>query len=247
MVVSLSALCLAQLLVCAAAGPAFGARGADSKIVCRLELAPARRLELAAQLRAITGWASLRFDDEGVLRFGDERAQGGSASARSLLAAARDGRNLIVIEDASGRSDVAFCRVLETRWKSGAAGRPPAHVLQIDFTDFAHVRGDGPARAAFNVGWAVLHEIAHAVHDTEDSGGLGEVGECEELINLMRRECGLAERAEYFFTPLPGAWHGGFKSRYVRLAFERRAERQTKRYWLVWDAALVGGLERAAR
>jgi hypothetical protein len=63
----------------------------------------------------------------------------------------------------------------------------------------------------------------------------------------MRRECGLAERAEYFCTPLPGTWHGEFKTRFVRLAFEWRAEVSIKRYWLVWDASLVGGLDRAAR
>ncbi|HEY9282225.1 MAG TPA: hypothetical protein VIP46_02115 [Pyrinomonadaceae bacterium] len=240
-------LCLACLLVCAATGRPAGGGDATPKIVCRTELAEARRLELAAQLRAITGWAGLRFDDEGALRFGDGEPRGGSASARALLASAREGNDLIVIEDASGRADVAFCRILEGRWKNGAAGRPAAHVLQVDFKDFSHVMGDEAARAAFNAGWAVLHEVAHAVHDSADSDDPDEAGECEELINLMRRECGLAERAEYFFTPLPGTWHGKFKSRFVRLAFERRAERRTKRYWLVWDAGLVGGLDRAAR
>jgi hypothetical protein len=217
------------------------------KIVCRAELREERRLELAAQLRAITGWTGLRFDEEGTLRFGDDQPLGGSASARTLLASARDGKNLIVIEDASGRADVVFCRVLEGKWKVDAVGRPPAHVLQIDFTDFSHVMGDEAALSAFNVGWAVLHEIAHAVHDSDDTNKSGEAGECEGRINLMRRECGLAERAEYFFTPLPGTWHSEFKSRLVRLAFERRAPRSTKRYWLVWDASLVGGLDRAAR
>lgn len=240
-------LCLAYLFVCAATPQPANAWGATSKIVCRAELAEARRLELAAQLRAITGWTGLHFDAEGALRFGGDEPRGGSSAARALLASARDGKNLIVIEDASGRADVAFCNVAEGRWKGSAAGRPAAHVLRIDFRDFSHVMGDEAAREAFNVGWAVLHEIAHSVHDSDDTNRAGEAGECEELINLMRRECGLAERAEYFFTPLPGTWHGEFKSRFVRLAFERRAGRASKRYWLVWDATLVGGLDRAAR
>ena len=59
----------------------------------------------------------------------------------------------------------------------------------------------------------------------------------------MRRECGLAERAEYFFTYMPGAEGSNFKTRFVRLAFERvRAQNKRQRYWVFWDAELTGGL-----
>jgi hypothetical protein len=58
----------------------------------------------------------------------------------------------------------------------------------------------------------------------------------------MRRECGLAERAEYFYTPVPGADRGDFKTRYVRLAFTHaRADNKRRQYWLYWDASLTGG------
>ncbi|MCA1615561.1 MAG: hypothetical protein LC800_15965 [Acidobacteria bacterium] len=103
--------------------------------------------------------------------------------------------------------------------------------------------GDKAARAAFDVGWGVLHEIDHVVNNTADSTGVGAVGECEDSINRMRRERGLAERAEYLFTYLPGSEDSDFKTRYVRLAFERRGEKdKRKRHWLYWEAALVGGL-----
>ena len=143
------------------------------------------------------------------------------------------------------RADVVFSRVLEGRWARDATGKPPVYVVQIDFEDFRHVMGDRAALAAFNVGWGVLHEIAHMVHDSVDSTCLGEVGDYEALINLMRRECGLAERAQYFFTYLPGATSGDFKTRFVRLAFERNdpQAKGKKRYWLMWDAALTGGLD----
>lgn len=234
---------LACLLVCACTGVAANAEPSAPKIVCRATLAEARRAELAAQLRAITGWSGLHFDGGGFLRIGAGQPSGGSSSARELLAAAQAGENLLIIEDASGSSDVAFSRVLEGRWRDGSGGRPAAYVVQIDFKDFSHVKGDRAALAAFNAGWGALHEIEHAVNDAADAEAPGEAGECEGAINRMRRECGLAERAEYFYTPLPGAAGGEFKTRYVRLAFTqaREADKKRRQYWLYWDAALTGG------
>ncbi len=227
----------------ALAAPPASAAEASQKILSRPELGPERRQELADKLRVITGWPGLHFDREGTLRFGEEQPAGGSRTARALLADAAAGKNLIVLEDASGRGDVVFCRVVEGRWERGARARPPVFIVQIDFTDFSRVMGDKAALAAFDVGWGVLHEIDHVVNDTTDSVGPGAVGECEGSINRMRRERGLAERAEYLFTYLPGAENSDFKTRYVRLAFERRdARNKPKRHWLYWDAALVGGL-----
>lgn len=235
-------LCLASLFVCALSGVAVRAETSAPKIVCRAALAESRRAELSEQLRAITGWPGLRFDEGGFLRFGDASPSGGSQSARALLDAAQRGENLIILEDASGSSDVAFSRVLEGRWKDGSAGRPAAFVVQIDFKDFSHLKGDRAALAAFNAGWGLMHEIEHAVRDSADPGGPGAAGECEEAVNVMRRECGLAERAEYFYTPMPGAERGDFKTRYVRLAFtQARADDRRRRYWLFWDASLTGG------
>ena len=235
-------LCLACLLVCALAGASFGAEKTTPRVVCRAALAEARRVELSAQLRAITGWPGLHFDGEGFLRFGAEAPSGGSQSARALLAEAQAGKNLLILEDASGSAEVAFSRVLEGRWRDGPEGRPAAFVVQIDFKDFSHVSGDRAALAAFNAGWGLLHEVEHAVRDSADPEGPGAAGECEEAINLMRRECGLAERVEYFYTPMPGAERGDFRTRYVRLAFTHTlADNKRRQYWLFWDAALTGG------
>lgn len=65
------------------------------------------------------------------------------------------------------------------------------------------------------------------------------------MINRMRRECGLAERAEYSFSFLPGMSGSAFTARFVRLAFEQQKPDTTKkkRYWLVWDVNLTGGLK----
>jgi hypothetical protein len=216
-----------------------------NNIVCREELSPAHREQLATKLRKITGLTDLKFDQSGVLRFSDSSIDVRSAGAIELLANASNGRNVVVIEDASKSSDVAFCRVVPGRWKENAAGKPPVFVVQIDFADFDQVVGDEQALEAFNVGWGFLHELDHIVNDSPDATMLGESGECEAHLNQMRRECNLPERADYFSTLLPIA-DGAFRTRLVRIAFEEPLANKKKRYWVVWDANVVGGQEQNA-
>lgn len=233
---------LATVLFCGLA-PAQ-ASTSSSNILCRPDLSAARRQELADKLRAITGYAHLGFDNDGALRVNGETFSGGSQTARALLAAALDGDKLIVLEDASNRADVVFCRVVEGRWRREALQQVRAFIVLIDFADFSKVTGDRAARAAFHIGWGFFHEIEHVVNDSLDAESLSAVGDCETTINRMRRECGLAERAEYFFTFLPGMETSAFANQLVRLAFDERlhATNKKKRYWLIWDARLVGGL-----
>ena len=55
-----------------------------NNVVCREELSPARREELANKLRKITGLPDLKFDDYGFLRTGgDTTAIGGSQGANN--------------------------------------------------------------------------------------------------------------------------------------------------------------------
>jgi hypothetical protein len=216
-----------------------------SNVVCREELSVAHREELAAKLRTITGLPELKFDGAGQLREGHKQAVGGSASARKLLANSIHGTSVTVIEDASKRADVAFARVIPGRWKENAAGNPPVFVVQIDFADFDQLVGDERALKAFNVGWGFLHELDHVVADSVDATALGETGECEVHINQMRRECGLPERADYFSTLLPLSANSPFATKIVRMPFEQQQPqaKKKKRYWVIWDANVVGGLE----
>jgi hypothetical protein len=208
-----------------------------SRIVLRPEVSRSHREELITRLRIITGLSTLNFDNNGSLRLG-EQATGGSESARTLLAQAVAGPSVIVLEDASSRADVAFCRVVRGRWVQSESNKPPAFVVLIDFTDFQQLSGDAEARAAFDVGWGLLHEIDHVVRDSEDARDAQVVGECEDHINRMRLEVGLPVRVDYFFTRAYLKADSNFNARYVRLSFARQA----KRYWLVWDATTVGGL-----
>jgi hypothetical protein len=98
---------------------------------------------------------------------------------------------------------------------------------------------------AFNVGWGLLHEFDHIVNDSPDAISLGETGECEAHINQMRRECGLPERVDYFYTLLALSGDTAFATRLVRLAFDQElpSGNKRKRYWVLWDANVVGGLD----
>ena len=227
---------LATACVCLSALSTLASDSA-SRIVLRPEVSRSHREELITRLRVITGISTLNFDNNGSLRLG-EQTDGGSESARTLLAQAVAGPSVIVLEDASSRSDVAFCRVVRGRWVRGESNKPPAFVVLIDFTDFHRLSGDAEARAAFDVGWGLLHEIDHVVRDSEDARDAKAVGECEDHINRMRLEVGLPVRVDYFFSRTYLKADSNFNARYVRLSFEREA----KRYWLVWDATTVGGL-----
>ena len=227
---------LATACVCLSALSTVASDNA-SRVVLRAEVSRQHREELIKRLRIITGLSTLNFDNNGSLRLG-EQMNGGSESARKLLAEAVAGPNVVILEDASSRADVAFCRVVRGRWVRSESNKPPAFVVLIDFTDFHQLSGDAEARAAFDVGWGLLHEIDHVVRDSEDARDAKVVGDCEDHINRMRLEVGLPVRVDYFFSRAYVKADSNFNARYVRLSFERQA----KRYWLVWDATTVGGL-----
>ena len=89
----------------------------------------------------------------------------------------------------------------------------------------------------------MLHEIDHVVEDSEDPRD-DVPGNCEAHLNRMRRELGLPVRNSYFFSFLPIRNDGNLISRFVRMGFDHDngPASKKKRYWLVWDAAIVGGL-----
>jgi len=111
--------------------------------------------------------------------------------------------------------------------------------------EIEYVMGDDRALSAFDVGWAVLHELDHIVNDSRDPTSINETGECEAHINQMRRECNLPQRTDYFYTYFPLTNDSSFVAKFVRLAFVEQdvVLNKKRRYWLLWDATLVGGLD----
>ena len=240
---SLKTIHLGLLALCVISSAISVHAAKTGKVVIRENVTASKRNELANRLRSISGLVNLGFDSDGVLILG-EGSNGGSQGARALLDQAVNGDKVIIIEDASARSDVAFCRVVPGRWLSDNDTRLPAFVVMIDFTDFRQILGDEKARAAFDVGWGFLHELDHVVTDSIDADEQGSLGECENHINAMRRELGLPQRADYFFTESSLRTDPNFGTKLVRLPFELYNPRTTRkqRYWLIWDAASVGGL-----
>ena len=216
---------------------------ANDSIVIRKNVSKSNQEELVRRLRIITGWNDLDFDPNGVLRTGNTAPRTGSKSARDLLNRSLSANRVILFEDASSRKDVVFCSVVETTVNATSPGPSQVYVVLIDFADFRQVTGDKQARAAFDVGWAVLHEIDHVTEDSQDPQK-DIVGDCEGRINRMRRELGLPVRNSYFFSFLPVKSDGNLISRFVRLGFDQDNAPSSKRrrYWLIWDAAVVGGL-----
>jgi hypothetical protein len=236
-------LVLAMLCVVLGLAPSASAKS-EGQLFIRDDVSAAHRNKLLTELRKITGWTKLTFADDGRLTIDSADTRQGSSGAQALVVRAVSGDKVIVLEDASSRSDVAFCRVVPGKWNTDNFSQPPAYVILIDFTDFEQIVGDKEARASFHVGWGLLHELDHVVSDTADSEREDDLGECEVHINAMRAEVGLPVRASYFFKASPLKTDPNFRSRFVRLPFEQRdtASNKTKRYWLTWDAAIVGGL-----
>jgi len=215
----------------------------NGSVVIRENVAANRRHELVSRLRAITGFTNLRFDEAGVLQLGQLHSNG-SKQARALLTEAVSGNKVVVIEDASSSSDVAFCRVVAGRWLSHADTKLPAFVVLIDFSDFKQLTGDSQARASFDVGWGFLHELDHVIADSADAEDPSTLGVCESHINEMRSELGLPLRVDYFFTDASVRSDPNFNSKLVRLPFESYDLQTSRkhRYWIVWDLNSVGGL-----
>lgn len=216
----------------------------SDKLVVRDSVSADQREELANRLRKITGWTNLTFNNDGALHANLKEVAGGSTIARELLSAAFTGKQIILFEDASSRKDVVFCRVVSGKLLPTIYPNEDVHVIEIDFTDFRQVIGDKEALAAFDVGWAVLHEIDHVISNSADPINNDVAGDCEGHINEIRRELGLPVRNNYFYDFLPLKNDSNLISRFVRLGFDREGGPtvRKKRYWLIWDAAIVGGL-----
>ena len=207
-------------------------------------------------LRDKTGLIEMRFDENGFLTLGDQtKFSGGSAIARALLEAAVTMGAAVDLESHMYSSKVAFARLAEPltyrNYSSGA--KIDVFPLEIDFSDFSKLRGDRQALAAFDLGFVILHELGHAALSLRDGAGDPQgPGECEGLINRIRRELNLPERQSYVaqvhmaasFTPTISS------TQFAELTFARMVEKQGRmqieKFKLRWEAFIVGPIIEAA-
>ena len=184
-----------------------------------------------ASLREKSGFAEMSFDEAGFLTLGDRtRIVGGSAAARALLVAVVDGDKAFDLEAHTGSRRLIFARVAPSIiYESRASGRRiEVQPLELDFYDFTRLRGDKDVIAAFDVGFAILHELGHGALDLRDAAAnTAELGECEGYINRIRRELDLPERRHYYARRQPRPVLSGIPSApRVELVFARSIEKE---------------------
>lgn len=190
-------LLLLTLAVSALADMATGVR--NSMGVLRLNAAQLQQVQ--ASLRQKSGFVELGFDEQGALTLGNrQRLEGGSPTARALLIAAIDGKHRYELESHEHSPDVAFARLWEAEYRvEGKTGqRLNIYKIQLDFADFNWLSGAPEAKAAFDIGISVLHELTHGVLQLQDpNGAMDQIGDCDAHVNQMRRELRLPERLYY--------------------------------------------------
>ncbi|MFN0109920.1 MAG: hypothetical protein ACKVZH_13785 [Blastocatellia bacterium] len=210
------------------------------------KLKPAELSRLLESLRRKTGFEQMRFDEAGFLVLGDRtRFAGGSAAARELLVAAVDGRMAFDLQASNHSPAIAFAHLsaghIQTSFKTKT--RIEVREIHLDFADFAELRGERRALEAFDLGLTALHELAHGVLGLQDAvGQVAELGECDGLINQIRRELGLPERLGYSARVTRDVTGGGSNS-VAELVFTlervKEVRPETKRLYLRWDATRV--------
>jgi hypothetical protein len=200
-------------------------------------------------LRRKTGFQEMQFDEAGFLVLGDRtRFVGGSATARELLMTALGGRLAFELEAHKHSPEIAFARIsagdVYTSFQTKA--RIEVRMLQLDFADFAELRGEREALAAFDLGLAVLHELAHGVWGLADAVGEADrLGACDQPINRMRRDLGLPERLGYSARvnwDINGAGSKGLAELVFTLERVKKDRPETKRLYLRWEAKRVASL-----
>jgi hypothetical protein len=142
-------------------------------------------------------------------------------------------------------NEIAFARIVESENREiGKTGkRMTIHQVQLDFADFGHLSGAREAKASFDIGIALLHELAHGVLKLQDPpGDTDAIGECDEHINQMRRELRLPERLYYHpgisVTRIAGA-KGIVHARLVFVERETATAKPSAQYSLSWLASQV--------
>ena len=199
-------------------------------------------------LREKTGFVGLHFDAAGFLTLDNPaRFVGGSATARELVQKAIAGKTQLVLENHSYSATVAFASISENLVyiNMTSQARMEHRSVQIDFTDFNKLRGDKDVLASFDLGIVLLHELVHGVMNLVDKVDESEeLGDCERVVNTIRKELNLPERQQYVARSHNIQSPQGWTVRMAELQFARTNYKngtlKTDEYKLNWDISRVG-------
>jgi hypothetical protein len=216
-------------------------------------LTPNQLQAIVVSLREKTGLPGLEFGEDGFLRLGNDTVLSeGSKSARDLLLAALNGDLAFDLENHSRSHEIAFARCgspisFQSRMSGSQIEMVP---LELDFTDFDKLRGDKQVKKSFDYGIVILHELAHGALRLSDARTRDEgPGDCENYINIIRRDLGLPERQHYFARVIERSSGSttGATTRTAELVFLKASTvegREKKEFFILsWEASVVGQIK----
>jgi|RhiMethySRZTD1v2_1073278.scaffolds.fasta_scaffold04817_3 hypothetical protein len=201
---------------------------------------------LLESLRRKTGFLEMRFDQAGCLTLGDlNPSAGGSPTARELLTATVEGDRLFMLESHNRSPNIEFARLSasEIFQNHRLKTRVEVRLVDVDFADFYELRGGDEVLESFDIGFSILHELAHGVWRLRDAvGDQDQVGSCEESVNRMRRELGLPERQSYrpnvYVIRKP--WGAVLEAELLFVLARRESGRvRERKFYLRWDTDKV--------
>jgi hypothetical protein len=164
--------------------------------------------QLVESLRRITGLPDLSFGTDRMLSLGAAALpSSGSKAARKILGDVAYGPMLFILSDQTGSERVHFAEI-DPGTVVTDDRRPGESVVEwqirIDFADFARVSAAPDVRAAFDPGFALLHELLHGLGE-RDTSRPDESGGVEAVLNVARQELGLPTRERYVAERIPTA------------------------------------------
>lgn len=161
-------------------------------------LSTEQRQLLTRSLGRITGWEKIQFSAHGLLLLNEVAdANGGSSIARQILTEVLRSGAAFLIEDHSRSHAVDFGQLDEGTVYEDGEHRLMIWRVRVDFDDFRQMQAPTAVRAAFDEGFMLLHEMLHGL-GLKDTKQVGEIGECESVLNRARAELGLPLRDDYF-------------------------------------------------
>lgn len=190
-------------------------------------LSTEHRQLLTRSLGRITGWKRIQFSAHGMLVL-DEMTETtyGSPIARQILTQVLRSGSAFLIEDHSRSHAVDFGQLDEGTVYEDGERRFMIWRVRVDFDDFRQMQAPTTVRAAFDEGFMLLHEMLHGL-GLKDTTRVGEVGECESVLNRARAELGLPLRDDYFGQ----AFRLTQNVVSARLRFKSRKQGSTKWKW----------------
>lgn len=204
----------------------------NSRIRCSTDLShqvpTPHQKKLAELLQRITGFTQLAFTPEGFLVVATDQYTQGSATAREVIRQALATQAMLEIQDHSRSESINFGQfetVILTRHDQPSLPQTRWDI-RLDFDDFIQMSAPPEVRESFNEGFVFLHEVLHGLGKA-DAKQVGQIGECEEVVNQMRQELGLVLRTQYHSERV--ATMGNFHRQ--RLPFKRLVSLEGKLSW----------------